>query len=74
VQTRIAEIDDMTEDENREQGERDEGEEHVKGDRRDNDIPVVLLVFLEEFLDDLEDWSGFTFLNHNYLTSIAHGA
>jgi hypothetical protein len=55
MQTRIAEIDDMAENEDREQGERDKGEEHIKGYGRDNDIPMVLLVFLEKFLDDLKN-------------------
>jgi hypothetical protein len=65
MHARVAEIDHMAEDEDREKGERDKGEEYVKGNRRDNNIPMVLLVFFEEFFDDIENRFCFAFFNHN---------
>jgi hypothetical protein len=66
----IAQIDQIAEDENGKQGERYEGEEYVKGDGRDKNIAVVLLVLCKEGFGDPKDGSGLPFLCHNRIVLV----
>jgi hypothetical protein len=55
METGIAQVDDMPQDEDREKGERNKSEEYVKGYGGDDDIPVVLLIFFKQLSDDIEN-------------------
>jgi hypothetical protein len=49
VEAGVAEINYVTENENREKGKWDKGKKDIKGYRRDNDVPMISLIFFKEF-------------------------
>jgi len=55
VEAGVAEIDYVTENENREKGKWDKGKKDIKGYGRDNDVPMIFLIFFEESFYYLKD-------------------